>query len=403
MRFPRLLVLSGLAFLAARGGADKAVPPEGGKPAVPGAATAANNDLAFDLYARLAGANKDESLFFSPYSILGALAVAAEGARAETAEEMGKALRLPRSLRQAGAEGRERPWDFGPIHTGLAGLNKQFEAASRPPSREVADRLARLRADLLATNEEVSRTNDFAAERKARRLADEINALQARLDRYEVRVANALWAEKRYPFRRSYLDTINRYYGTAAFPVDFRGAHEAARGRINAWAQKLTRDRIKGLVPPAAVDEYTRLVITNAIYFKGQWVEPFKEGQTKPRDFTLAGGKKVKAPTMYAYLAAGRYAAFNKDGSFFATPTMVKSGTTDAKLLYPGEGGFEVLEMPYKGASCRWWSSRRAPPAGWAPWKSCSPRRTWRHGWARCGSARWRRSCRSSSWSRPST
>src|SRR5262249_5468698 len=71
-------------------------------------AAAANNDFAFALYKRLATEGGDRALFFSPLSIVSALAIAAEGARGETADEMGKALRLPRALRQAGAAARER-------------------------------------------------------------------------------------------------------------------------------------------------------------------------------------------------------------------------------------------------------------------------------------------------------
>src|SRR5262249_28583716 len=156
-------------------------------------------------------------------------------------------------------------------------LNKQFEVASRPPPRAVRDRLARLRKDLAQANEQVRKTEDRKVARKARRLADEINKLQADIDRYQVRVANALWAETTYPFNHSYLDAISKYHGAAAFPVDFVNAPQASRKRINAWVAKQTRDRIKNLIPPNAVDKRTRLVVANAIYFKGQWVQPFWE------------------------------------------------------------------------------------------------------------------------------
>src|SRR4051812_33843472 len=101
MRQPFVFALLGLALITpgARGvespiePADKAAR----------RAAAANNDFAFALYKRLAGEGGDKALFFSPFSIVSALAIAAEGARGETADEMGKALRLPRALRQAGA------------------------------------------------------------------------------------------------------------------------------------------------------------------------------------------------------------------------------------------------------------------------------------------------------------
>jgi serine protease inhibitor len=354
MRFARVLALSGLVVLTAAlvSAVEPALPKRGkasAKKVLDNSASVASNDLAFDLYARLASANKGQSLFFSPYSISSALVMVAEGARAETADEMGKVLRLPKRLRQVGPAAGQRPWDLGPIHAGLETLNKQFAAANRPPSKKLTTRLARLRKELESANRAVRSSRSFKAAEKAEQLAAEINRLQAGIDRYEVRVANALWGEKTYPFKESYLRLLRKHYGTSAFPVDFIKGHEAARQRINAWVEKQTRDRIKELIPPKAIDESTRLVVANAIYFKGQWLKPFEEAQTQQRPFTLAGGKTVKVATMHGYPESARYAAFHKDGTFFDTPKMVERGSKDTKRLYPGPGGFELLELPYKG------------------------------------------------------
>jgi serine protease inhibitor len=346
MRLMCSVLLCGLLGLAALGREDAAPSPKPVKVHVPREVVTANNAVAIDLYGRLSRENKDESLFFSPYSISSALVIVAQGARGETADQMGKVLRFPRGLHQAG----DRPWKLETIHTGLAALNRQFEAASRPAPKAVRDRLARLRKQLARANEEVRKTQNRKTAQKARKLADEINSIQARLDRYEVRVANALWGEKTYPFRQSYLDTISKHYGSeGAFPLDFVNDPEAARKRINAWVQKQTRDRIKNLIPSKAIDDMTRLVVTNAIYFKGQWSDPFREDETKPHDFTLAGGKKVKVAMMHGYPGGVRYGALNKDGSFFDTPEMVKLGEKKPKPRYPDQHGFEMLEMPYKG------------------------------------------------------
>jgi serine protease inhibitor len=63
----------------------------------------------------------------------------------------------------------------------------------------------------------------------------------------------------------------------------------------------------------------------------------------------LTGGKKQAVPTMHGYPKGARYAAFEKDGSFFNTPVRMERGTKDFSKFYPGPGGFEMLELPYKG------------------------------------------------------
>jgi serpin B len=88
-------------------------------------------------------------------------------------------------------------------------------------------------------------------------------------------------------------------------------------------------------------------VISNAIYFKGEWVQPFKEEKTEKKDFTLANGQKVKVSLMKDLMKSSRYAAFNADGSFFNTPKMVSSN--DKTQRYPGKDGFSIIELPYRG------------------------------------------------------
>ena len=94
-----------------------------GSAAEPNAAVQANTDIAFDLYQQLAAENKGENLFFSPYSVSSALAMTAEGARGETALQMGEVLRYPKAAATGDAE---TPWDLSPIHAGMAALNERF-------------------------------------------------------------------------------------------------------------------------------------------------------------------------------------------------------------------------------------------------------------------------------------
>jgi serpin B len=88
-------------------------------------------------------------------------------------------------------------------------------------------------------------------------------------------------------------------------------------------------------------------VISNAIYFKGEWFQPFKEEKTEKKDFTLANGQKVKVSLMKELIKKARYAAFNADGSFFNTPKMERPGYYTPR--YPGKDGFSIIELPYRG------------------------------------------------------
>ena len=78
--------------------------------------------------------------------------------------------------------------------------------------------------------------------------------------------------------------------------MDFKGATEAARLTINQWVEKKTQDKIKDLLQPGALRSDTRLVLTNAIYFKGNWETQFDKAQTKNEDFHLSPAKRRRRP-----------------------------------------------------------------------------------------------------------
>ncbi len=88
---------------------------------------------------------------------------------------------------------------------------------------------------------------------------------------YELRVADALWAEQDEQFLPSFTKLMHDDYGAAFHPVDFEHAPEAVRGTINRWVAQETNNRIRNLIGPGVLQPSTRLVLTNAIYFKGTW------------------------------------------------------------------------------------------------------------------------------------
>jgi serine protease inhibitor len=313
-----------------------------------------NNGFAIDLYHQLAREHEGENIFFSPYSMLSALMMAAEGARNETAAEMGKALCFPSDLRR-GTDADSLPWNMEPLHKGLRELNAQLQGPRESEDAEIRNEIAKLQAELERIDKELKeRPRSFESAYRAQvEAGDRLNELLTQVDQYEIHVANALWVEKTYPLRPPFVEAIESFYETGgAFEVDFKSNPESSLQRINAWVAEQTNRRIGSILAPGTLDELTRLVLTNAIYFKGEWSEPFLEGNTRQRDFLLADGDTTKTPMMKAYgLESGRYAAFEADGSFFDTPDELPSDRKKAAKIakYPDENGFAMLELPYKG------------------------------------------------------
>lgn len=324
------------------------------------AAVKASNDFACDLYRSLDQENRGKNLFFSPHSISSALAMTLEGARGATAAEMGQVMRLPEALRSTSGDAKELPWTTALYHQDFGALNRRFTATPDDPVKDKAQRrkLADMRQDLEQMNRQMvllDRQNMFQAaanlQAKAQKVADAINALQAQLDPYELRVANALFGEKSYPFERTYLDTIGKHYGSGLLrQADFRNSFPAERVKINAWVEEQTKQRIRDLISelPPELGSQVRLILVNAIYFKGFWMSPFDEKQTRKEEFLLADGGKQPVAMMRGYSPAG-YAAFNADGTFFVTPHEIPLDKGQAAPATYPEGGFLMAELPFKG------------------------------------------------------
>jgi serpin B len=112
-------------------------------------------------------------------------------------------------------------------------------------------------------------------------------------------VANALWAQKGMALRPEFARTARESFGAEAGELDFRAAPEPARATMNQWVEKKTEKRIQDLFPQGSIDGQTRLVIANAVYFKGRWEEPFAKEHTRPETFHLGAGAETQAPTMF--------------------------------------------------------------------------------------------------------
>lgn len=114
----------------------------------------------------------------------------------------------------------------------------------------------------------------------------------------ELVVANRLWLDRSAALEASFASMAKDGFGAAPEIVDFGKAPEPSRARVNAWVTDTTKGRIKDLLPPGSVDALTRLVLTNAIYFKGRWATAFDKAQTKDGAFHADAGS-VTVPMMH--------------------------------------------------------------------------------------------------------
>lgn len=227
------------------------------------------NEFALDLYGRLA--QKPGNLFFSPYSIRSALAMTYAGARGQTAAQMSQVLRftLP----------GER------LHDAFATLSDELNDGGTVGFRRV----------------------------------------------YALDVANALWGQQGYHYNPDFLDLLHNDYGADLHQSDFLTAAPAACQEINQWVAQKTQNKITDLVSPDAIGRDTRLILVNAIYFKGDWEVQFKKDRTEDQPFHLDAQHDTTAPLMY------------RDGHVMV---MENDDLQAIEMPYVGEGLSMVVLLP---------------------------------------------------------
>jgi len=197
------------------------------------------NTFGLDMYGQLAG--EKGNLFFSPLSLHAALSMVSVGARGETHVEMAKVLGLPRV-------------EDGPLTETAAGrLYKEF-------------------LDGLLTD-------------------------AARVESQELSVANGLWVGKREQLVEAFAEAMQKDFQSESSTLDFSKPDQAVK-IINDWVAKKTKDRIRNILAPDALNSDTVLVLANALYFKNAWADEFSKDRTTDGEFKLGGGKTVKAKMM---------------------------------------------------------------------------------------------------------
>jgi len=240
-----------------------------------------NNDFAWAFFDQ--ARSQDGNLFFSPYSISVALAMTYAGAREQTASQMAETM-----------------------HYGLPQdtLHPAFNA---------------LDLALQGSGEDYGEMQPF-----------------------ELNIANAIWGQIGHPFLPAFLDTLAMNYGAGLRLTDFQNALEASRQEINQWVEDQTKGRIKDLIPEGSLTDATRLVLTNAIYFKADWMMPFSADLTMEKPFNLLDGSQVNVDMMaqseehsYPYAAGDGYQAIE-------LPYI--GNQVSMLLIVPDQGNYEAIE-----------------------------------------------------------
>jgi serpin B len=234
---------------------------------------------------------QEGNLFLSPYSISTALAMTAAGARGDTAREMADTMHFTLDPQR--------------LHPAFANLAHEVQGGGKS--------------------------------RKARLYA-----------------VNALWGQKGYQFLPEFLKLTQGAYGAGLREVDFKNATEASRLSINDWVEGQTKGKIKELLKPGILKDTTRLVLTNAIYFKAAWMRQFAEKATKNEEFLSAGDKKSQVPMMHGNVRTN-YAKF---GDLQVLDLPYEEFELSMLVLLPGKGNLAEFEKSLTPANLAKWQAK---------------------------------------------
>ena len=157
---------------------------------------------------------------------------------------------------------------------------------------------------------------------------------------FRLNIVNAIWGQKDYSFLPAFLDILAENYGAGLRIVDFINETEKSRITINDWVNDQTEGRIEDLIPQGVIDELTRLVLTNAIYFNAAWQHTFSEYMTADGPFNLLDGRQVTIPMMKQTESFG----YAEGEEFQGVELPYDGGELSMVIFLPRAGQFEAFE-----------------------------------------------------------
>jgi len=185
-----------------------------------------------------------------------------------------------------------------------------------------------------------------------------LSSMNAQHNGYQLRVADALWAQQDASFLPSYLKLVQSDYAAGFHRVNFKASPDTVSNTINHWVEQQTNNKIQNLIGHGVLTPATRLVLTNAIYFKGDWLNPFEKASTQNEEFHTSASQFVMVSLMHR---TGSYRYY--DGGTFQALELPYSGDELSMdvLLPKANNGLPALEQSFTASAAGDWLQKLEP------------------------------------------
>jgi len=160
-------------------------------------------------------------------------------------------------------------------------------------------------------------------------------------NQFQLNIANSLWGQAGYDFEASFLDTLAKNYGAGMHIVNYKEKPEESREIINQWVEQETEEKIKDLIPSGAINTLTRLILANAIYFKGSWLMPFSETGTEKVPFFTLNGAEAEVDMMQLF---GEYLRYYRGENYQVVDLPYFSNDFTMRIIVPDQESFKDFE-----------------------------------------------------------